>query len=192
MGTKLAYSTAYHPQSDGQSERLNQSMEGYLRCLCYQAPHSWVKWLSLAEWWYNTSYHSALKLSPFEALYGYKPAPLTFLPLENASSSIALRKNFKLVARSYGPFQLEAKVGTVAYKLKLPPNSTVHPVFHVSLLKKKVGDNTVIVQDLPLFQDDTVIVAPEKVLQIRIITRHDQQVLQGLIKWMNLPEEEAT
>lgn len=60
LGTKLAFSTAYHPQSDGQTQRLNQSLEGYLRCFYFQQPHFWSKWLSLAEWWYNTSHHSAI------------------------------------------------------------------------------------------------------------------------------------
>lgn len=63
MGTSLSHSSAYHSQNDGQSERLNQCLEGYLRCLSFQKPHSWLKWLPMAEWWYNTSHHSALKMS---------------------------------------------------------------------------------------------------------------------------------
>lgn len=70
LGIKLAYSTAYHPQSDGQIERLNQYLENYLRCMTHHQPSSWVKWLPLAEWWYNSSYHSSLKITSFETLYG--------------------------------------------------------------------------------------------------------------------------
>ena len=69
-------SSAYHPQADGQSERLNQCLEGYLRCFVNSCPKKWYNWLSLAEYWYNTTYHSALGKTPFEVLYGH--APRTF------------------------------------------------------------------------------------------------------------------
>jgi hypothetical protein len=72
LNTKLALTRAYHPQSDGQSERVNQCLEMYLRCAISDSPTQWKKWLPLAEFWYNSSYHSALKCSPFKALYGYE------------------------------------------------------------------------------------------------------------------------
>lgn len=65
-------------------------------------------------------------------------------------TSIALRKNLKLNSKYYGPYLIIAKVGQVAYKLQLPPTSKVHPVFHVSLLKKKVGSKTVVQTVLPI------------------------------------------
>jgi hypothetical protein len=73
MNTKLLMSTAYHPQTDGQSERVNQCLEMYLRCSVHASPTKWKAWLPLAELWHNTSYHSALGCSPFKALYGYDP-----------------------------------------------------------------------------------------------------------------------
>lgn len=69
----LRMSSSYHPQSDGQTERLNQTMETYLRYFVHACPSKWYEWLSLAEYWYNTSYHSATGRSPFQALYGYEP-----------------------------------------------------------------------------------------------------------------------
>lgn len=71
--TKLMMSSSYHLQSDGQSERLNQCLEGFLRCAMNACPRQWNKWLSVAELWYNTNYHSAIGRSPFEALYGRPP-----------------------------------------------------------------------------------------------------------------------
>ncbi|KAJ4750063.1 polyprotein [Rhynchospora pubera] len=76
IGVKLNFSIAYHPQSDGQTERVNQCLENYLRCMVYNKQKQWHKWLSLAEWWYNTTYHSAIKCIPFQALYGYSPPQL--------------------------------------------------------------------------------------------------------------------
>lgn len=72
-GTKLHYSSAYHPQSDGQTERVNQCLEIYLRCFVHSTPSKWYSWLHLAEYWYNSTYHSSLGTTPFEVLYGYPP-----------------------------------------------------------------------------------------------------------------------
>lgn len=62
---KLCMSTAFHPQSDGQSEAVNKTIAMYLRCIMGDRPRSWLKWLPWAEYCYNKSYHSALKTSPF-------------------------------------------------------------------------------------------------------------------------------
>lgn len=90
MGTKLAYSSSYHPQYDGQSKILNQSLECYLRYLSFQYPYSWAKWLFLAKWWYNTSHHNALKISPFEALNGYQPSSLVFIPPKDTKVEVVV------------------------------------------------------------------------------------------------------
>lgn len=72
-GAELDMSTAYHPQSDGQTERVNQQIECYLRCFISAHPRKWSRWLPLCEFWYNTNWHSSLNKSPFEVLYGYSP-----------------------------------------------------------------------------------------------------------------------
>ncbi|XP_026383753.1 uncharacterized protein LOC113279266 [Papaver somniferum] len=77
LGTQLHLSTAYHPQTDGETERVNSFLEIYLRCMCHQ-PKKWNLWLPLAEWWYNTNYHTILKMCPFQAFYGYLLPHLAF------------------------------------------------------------------------------------------------------------------
>jgi hypothetical protein len=77
LGTQLAHSSSYHPQSDGQIEIVNKCLEGYLRCFVSDKQTQWFKWLPLVEWWYNTSFHTATKMTPFMALYGYHPPSIT-------------------------------------------------------------------------------------------------------------------
>lgn len=66
-------STTYHPQSDGQLEVLNRVVEQYLCSFVHDKPTKWSRFLSLAEWCYNTSYHSSTGLSPYEVTYGKLP-----------------------------------------------------------------------------------------------------------------------
>ena len=77
LGTQLAHSSSYHPQSDGQTEIVNKCLEGYLRCFVSDKQTQWVKWLPMAKWWYNTSFHTSAKMSPFMALYVYHPPSIT-------------------------------------------------------------------------------------------------------------------
>jgi transposase InsO family protein len=70
LGTKLIRSSSYHPQTDGQTERINQILEDMLRASILHFDKSWDKCLSLAEFSYNNSYQASLKMAPFDALYG--------------------------------------------------------------------------------------------------------------------------
>ncbi|GJS29967.1 putative reverse transcriptase domain-containing protein [Tanacetum coccineum] len=72
MGTRLDMSTAYHPETDGQSERTIQTLEDMLRACVIDFGNSWERHLPLIEFSYNNSYHASIKATPFEALYGQK------------------------------------------------------------------------------------------------------------------------
>jgi len=77
QGTALLMSTAHHPQTDGQTEVVNRCLETYLRCMCSEKSSEWSKWLPLAEWWFNTTFHSSIELTPFEVVYK-STTPYTF------------------------------------------------------------------------------------------------------------------
>jgi hypothetical protein len=179
---QLCLSSAYHPQSDGQTERVNQCLETFLRCFVHSCPRRWLRRVSLAEYWYNTSLHSALGKSPFEVLYGHSPkhfgisdevvSPVqdvatlmneretmlrsvrqhllraqqrmkhqadkrrskrsfnigdqVFLRLQPyVQSSLVPRSYHKLCFKYFEPFKIIDKIGSIAYKLALPPPSTI-------------------------------------------------------------------
>jgi hypothetical protein len=117
LDIKLSMSSAYHPQIDCQTERVNQCLEMYLRCAVSSTPKQWSKWLSLAELWYNSSYHTSLKCSPFKALWvdpsmGAVPDPMA---TDNSEVSVTLtkRKHFTdllkdHLARAQNRMNLEA------------------------------------------------------------------------------------
>lgn len=73
MGLKLKFSTAYHPQSDGQTECVNAILKNYLHHYCSYQQDDWVDYLPLAEFSYNNASHDTTRISPFFANYGYHP-----------------------------------------------------------------------------------------------------------------------
>ncbi|GJU39865.1 putative reverse transcriptase domain-containing protein [Tanacetum coccineum] len=150
LGTNLDMSTAYHPESDGQSERTIQTFKDMLRACVINFGSGWDKHLPLAEFSYNNSYHASIKAAPFEALYGRKcrshvcwsevgDAQLTGPEMIRETTEMIVQiKNRLLAARSrqksYAdvrrkplefevvtkPFKILSRVGPVAYKLELP------------------------------------------------------------------------
>ncbi|GKA25213.1 putative reverse transcriptase domain-containing protein [Tanacetum coccineum] len=154
LGTSLDMSTAYHPQTDGQSERTIQTLEDMLRAGVIDFGKGWVNHLPLVEFSYNNSYHASIMAAPFEALYGRKCRSLVCWAevgeVQLTSPEIVQKKIEKIIhikqriqaARDRQmEFQVRdsvmLKVGSVAYELELPQElSEVHNTFHVSNLKK--------------------------------------------------------
>jgi hypothetical protein len=250
QGTKLKMSSAYHPQSDGQTEVVNRCLEQYLRCFTSQHPKQWESFLAWAEYWYNTSFHQSINTTPFQALYGRAPPRLVNylvgtspvsevdhnlqdrdellrelkLHLHNSNNrmkqyadakrrevhfqvndwvylklqpyrqhSVFHRAHQKLANKYFGPFKVLAEVGPVAYRLALPEESKVHNVFHVSLLKKKLGDISNISTTLPPFSEDTgPIIEPLHILDYRWVKKGSKFFTEALIQWKHLAPEDAT
>ncbi|GJU38314.1 ty3-gypsy retrotransposon protein [Tanacetum coccineum] len=99
LGTKLRHSSAYHPQTDGQTEVVNRCLEAYLRAFVHDEPRMWNRYLYLAEFWYNTSFHSSIKMTPFRAMYGREAATIhEYTPGSNHTASIdeSLREHQRL------------------------------------------------------------------------------------------------
>lgn len=94
VGTKLNKSTAFHPQTDGQTEFVNRGVESYLRCFCGERLKEWICWLHWAKYWYNTIYQQALEVTSFQAVYGRLP-PLLISYGEQATSNSALDEQLK-------------------------------------------------------------------------------------------------
>lgn len=95
-GIKLKYSTAYHPQSDGQTEVINRCLESYPWCSTSSHPKLWHQYLSWSEYWYNILYHTSVHTLSFKMVYGRDPPELLWLVFEHGStSSFKLEKMLK-------------------------------------------------------------------------------------------------
>jgi len=108
-------------------------------------------------------------------------------------TAFGVRHNLKLAIKFYGPYRVLEKVGQAAYKIQLPASASIHNVFHVSQLKKHVGNMAVPSSDLPLVTKDGYIkTEPHLVKSTRAVSRGETVVSQWLIRWLNLPEDKAT
>nr|GFC33000.1 retrotransposon protein, Ty3-gypsy subclass [Tanacetum cinerariifolium] len=164
-GTRLKFSTVFHLQTDGQTERIIQTLEDMLRSCTLEWTGNWDDYICLVEFAYNNSWHASIKCAPFEMLYGRKcRAPICWdqvgerviegpemievmrkspLPRRSLRKLVSLARGIrrfgikgKLSPRFIRPFKILDRVGEVSYRLALPPQlSFVHNVFHVSLLR---------------------------------------------------------
>lgn len=99
----------------------------------------------------------------------------------------------KLASKFYGPYQIEEKIGMVAYKLKLPQGFRIHPVFHASLLKKNLGETIATSTELPpMAEDGDLIMEAEANIGHPLDKKGSKFVEESLIKWKRLPLDDAT
>ncbi|CAJ2642088.1 unnamed protein product [Trifolium pratense] len=178
LGTKLRLSSAYHPQTDGQSERTIQSLEDLLRACVLEQGVSWDSCLPLIEFTYNNSFHSSIGMAPFEALYGRRVTSTTGI-------GRAL-KSRKLTSKFIGPYQILKRVGKVAYRIALPPSlANLHDVFHVSQLRKYVRDPSHVIEsdDVQVRDDLTVEVVPLRIEGREVKRLRNKDIASVKVVW---------
>ncbi|XP_071939920.1 uncharacterized protein [Coffea arabica] len=108
-------------------------------------------------------------------------------------SSVALRGNTKLSAKYFGPYKIEERIESVAYRLSLPKSSKVHPVFHVSLVKRKVGNEVTPTLQLPETNEKGHWrVEPVAVRNRRMAKKKNAAATKWLIHWWGTNPAEAT
>ncbi|KAL0537322.1 hypothetical protein IC582_026299 [Cucumis melo] len=251
MGTRLDFSTAFHPQTDGQTERLNQVLEDMLRACELEFPSSWDSHLYLMEFAYNNSYQATIGMAPFEALYGkccrspvcwgevgeqrlmgpelvqstneaiqkirsrmhtaqstqksyadvrrkdleFEVGDKVFLKVAPMRGVLRFERRGKLSPRFVGPFEILERIDPVAYRLALPPSlSTVHDVFHVSMLRKYVPDPSHVVDYEPPEIDENLSYTeqPVEVLAREVKTLRNKEIPLVKVLCRNHRVEEAT
>ncbi|WMV59018.1 hypothetical protein MTR67_052403 [Solanum verrucosum] len=193
LGTKVKLSTNFHPQTDGQAERTIQTLEDMLRACVIDFKGNWNDHLPLIEFAYNNNYHSSIAMASYEVLYGRRCRSLIGWFEVGEVALIGPELVHEAMEKSL--YQILRSVGKVAYELDFPNDlASVHPLFHVSMLKKCVGDPTSIVPLEGLGVDESL--SDEKVL-VEILDRQvkrlrNKEVASTKVLWRNHLVEGAT
>ncbi|XP_073267365.1 uncharacterized protein [Populus alba] len=193
LGVRMLMCTAYHPQTDGQTERPSFNMG--------HEPFPGIIWLCSSSngmagtRTYSSSYGGGGTVE--EGKHGSHTEEAAGNNKEQdepyRQNSVAVKKNLKLNPRYYSPFQTSKRIGMVAYELKLLEGSLIHPVFHVSLLKKKVGDATIVSSKLPILdKEGRMQIMSLAILDRKLMKKGNGAATAVLVQWTNLYLEDAT
>ncbi|WMV13440.1 hypothetical protein MTR67_006825 [Solanum verrucosum] len=147
LGSKVNLSTAFYPQTDGQAERLIQTLKDMLRACLIDFKGNRDDHLPFIEFAYNNSYHYSTQIALYEALYGRRcRSPIGWFEIGEAGLigpdlvHQAMEKVKIIQAR------ISKRIGNVAYEWELPSElATFLSVFHISMLKKCMGDTSLII-----------------------------------------------
>ncbi|KAI5337634.1 hypothetical protein L3X38_016905 [Prunus dulcis] len=192
FGTQLQFDTAFHPQTDGQSERTIQTLEDMLRACALQFRGDWDEKLPLMEFADNNSCQTSIEMSPFDALYGKQcRTPL----YEDEVGVVRFGKQGKLSPRYIGPYEIIERVGPVAYRLALPADlARLHDVFHISMLQKYISDPSHVLEEQPveLEADFTYVKQPVQILDWKTQVLRPREIPLVKVLWRSYTVEEAT
>ena len=158
----MKLSTTFHPQKNGQAERTIQTLKDMLRSCIIDFKGNWDRHFSLVEFCYYNNFHSSTSMAPYEVFYSMRcRPPIGWFEVGESSllgpdfiyktlEKVHITRNLLetpysrhkyYVDHRVGPFEILQRVGKVAYELKLPSElASVHLVFHVTKLKKCIGD----------------------------------------------------
>ncbi|GKA91882.1 putative reverse transcriptase domain-containing protein [Tanacetum coccineum] len=166
LGTRLDMSTAYHPQTDGQSERTIQTLENMLRACVIDFGNGWDRHLPLIEFSYNNSYHTSIKAAPFEALYG---------PARDRQKSYAdvRHKPLEFQVGANGMLKVSPWKGVIRFGKRRKLNPRFHSTFHVSNLKKCLFDEPLAIPLDEIHIDDKLHFVEEPV-----------EIMDHEVKWL--------
>ncbi|TYK23436.1 pol protein [Cucumis melo var. makuwa] len=194
MGTRLDFSTAFHPQTDGQTERLNQV--GEQRLMGPELVQSTNEAIQKIRSRMHTTQsrqksYADVRRKDLEFDVGDK----VFLKVAPMKGVLQFERRGKLSPRFVGPFEILERIGPVAYCLALPPSlSVVHDVFHVSMLRKYVPDPSHVVDYEPLEIDENLSYTkqPVEVLAREVKMLRNREIPLVKVLWCNHRVEEAT
>lgn len=242
LGIKSKLSTAFHPQTDGQTERTNCEIEAYLRIYCGSHPETWANCITDLEFTHNQRPSVSNGKTPFELIMGYNPPAVPALALASKFPTLETRlremveirkealaahemarirmanritrtfapftqgqkvwleaKNLKiggayrkLRSLREGPFEIAEVMGPLTYRLHLPSQWRIHPVFHAALLSPY---QTTGVHGPTFSEPPPDLIEGEEEWEVEAILKHRKargSALLYLVKWKGYPTSDAS